>query len=291
MTNDVPTGFEAQKLINISLGKIAASRAGRTGTSLHKNLLVASVLHKARFVYLEEANNYHTGNIYLPPTQQTDVESAIHEPQRAPTPVPEVTVTPVIVNSDDKENSTDLYSSDYYSNELNDLCEESDEDKENDYLQISNNNKSDRWEEVQSEEERTPLGDTNSRKRRLVSDQETAAAISSILPKRLRTETTEEDYNDETTTPSLQNQFLQEDFTTTCTPVVDDFITPLSPAVATAVEDDEEEEECNMEVDHITSLVSIFSFTQQHSPDLCSTQAHNHTGESIGGLPVVALTA
>lgn len=48
---------EAQRLISISLTKIAQSRAQRGGVSLHKNLLVATVLQKARYVFMEEA--YH----------------------------------------------------------------------------------------------------------------------------------------------------------------------------------------------------------------------------------------
>lgn len=46
---------EAQRLISISLAKIAASRCVRGGVSLHKNLLVATVLQKARYIFMEEA--------------------------------------------------------------------------------------------------------------------------------------------------------------------------------------------------------------------------------------------
>lgn len=46
---------EAQRLIGISLAKIAQSRCGRGGCSLHKNLLVATVLQKARYIFMEEA--------------------------------------------------------------------------------------------------------------------------------------------------------------------------------------------------------------------------------------------
>jgi len=45
---------EAQRLITVSLGKIAASRSQRGGINLHKNLLVACVLHKARTAYMME---------------------------------------------------------------------------------------------------------------------------------------------------------------------------------------------------------------------------------------------
>jgi hypothetical protein len=46
---------EAQRIIGLSLNKIVASRSRRGGISLHRNLLVASVLLKARDVYVSEA--------------------------------------------------------------------------------------------------------------------------------------------------------------------------------------------------------------------------------------------
>ena len=51
-------GCEAQRLIALSLGKIAMSRQQRGGINLHKNLLVASVLHKARTTYMMD--NFQT---------------------------------------------------------------------------------------------------------------------------------------------------------------------------------------------------------------------------------------
>ncbi|ESO96090.1 hypothetical protein LOTGIDRAFT_116083, partial [Lottia gigantea] len=45
---------EAQRLVAVSIGKIAASRSQRGGINLHKNLLVASVLHKARTSFMME---------------------------------------------------------------------------------------------------------------------------------------------------------------------------------------------------------------------------------------------
>lgn len=45
---------DAQKLIAISLGKIATSRCQRGGPSLHRSLLVASVLYKARTTYVDD---------------------------------------------------------------------------------------------------------------------------------------------------------------------------------------------------------------------------------------------
>jgi len=49
---------EAQRLIALSLGKIAMSRQQRGGINLHRNLLVASVLHKARTTYMMD--NFQT---------------------------------------------------------------------------------------------------------------------------------------------------------------------------------------------------------------------------------------
>lgn len=49
---------EAQRLIAVSLGKIAMSRQQRGGINLHKNLLVATVLHKARTTYMMD--NFQT---------------------------------------------------------------------------------------------------------------------------------------------------------------------------------------------------------------------------------------
>ncbi len=45
---------EAQRLIAVSLGKIAHNRGQRGGASLYKNLLVSTVLHKARHVFIQE---------------------------------------------------------------------------------------------------------------------------------------------------------------------------------------------------------------------------------------------
>jgi len=45
---------EVQRLIGLSLNKLQMGRAGRGGLSLHKNLLVATVLNKARDVYMQE---------------------------------------------------------------------------------------------------------------------------------------------------------------------------------------------------------------------------------------------
>lgn len=45
---------DAHKLIAVSLGKIAQARQCKSGLNLRRNLLVASVLHRARYVYVSE---------------------------------------------------------------------------------------------------------------------------------------------------------------------------------------------------------------------------------------------
>lgn len=62
---------DAQRLISISLTKIAQSRTQRGGVSLHRNLLVATVLQKARYIFMEEAYHIvHGRPSYAPPPPQ-----------------------------------------------------------------------------------------------------------------------------------------------------------------------------------------------------------------------------
>ncbi len=59
------TQLEAQHLVSISLSKMAQSRTQRTGISLHKSLLVATVLQKARYLCMEEVfRMVHTSPVY-----------------------------------------------------------------------------------------------------------------------------------------------------------------------------------------------------------------------------------
>lgn len=58
---------EAQRLIAISLGKMASSRAQRGGARLHKSLLVASVLHSAQTVALLNDQQNLGLTLSLPP--------------------------------------------------------------------------------------------------------------------------------------------------------------------------------------------------------------------------------
>ncbi|XP_053676571.1 uncharacterized protein LOC128726767 [Anopheles nili] len=68
---------EAQRLIGISLAKIAQSRVCRGGVSLHKNLLVATVLQKARYIFMEEA--YHIVHGHYLQQQQQQQQAQQHQ--------------------------------------------------------------------------------------------------------------------------------------------------------------------------------------------------------------------
>ena len=78
--------MEAQRIISLSLGKIAQSRGRRTGVDLHKNLLVSTVLHRAKNVILLE--NYTNSvksrpklqePIYIPDTSDNSDDSDISD--------------------------------------------------------------------------------------------------------------------------------------------------------------------------------------------------------------------
>lgn len=237
-------GLEAQKLISISLGKMAASRVGRTGASLHKSLLVASVLHRARHVFLEESYHYHRA-------QHPEAYVAHPQPVYAPMPpTPPPTMHEVhqeAAEAEDKEN----------------VAYEPQESTDQSVHQAVVP------AEPEPEPVRTPLQDSNSssnnrvtalKRRRCVSEQETQDAVSSILPKKAKT----------SPSPPPPSQTQTEAFSDVS---------------------DDEDGDCgnSMEVEHITSLVSIFSFGGQRgaSTELCATQAAREDSQTF--QPVVAL--
>ncbi|KAL1124707.1 hypothetical protein AAG570_001331 [Ranatra chinensis] len=194
---------DAQRLISISLTKIAQSRAQRGGVSLHKNLLVATVLQKARYIFMEEA--YHM-------VQAQESYAAAAAAAAAAAPVQDYT---------------------HYGQEAEEdivgLTAEEAVDRENQgptYLDLDRR-------ELRS----------GGKRRRAASEWETEEAVLSILPKRPRTE---------------EDAFLEE----------------------AGLLEEEETGATTMEIDRITSLVSIFSFSglnpltrSTSTPDLCSAQA------------------
>ena len=233
---------EAQRLIGISLTKIAQSRSHRGGVSLHKNLLVATVLQKARYIFMEEAYNMVH---YQPPA-----------PVQA-RPVPEEEL--VGLTAEDAGLGDDVQeaaSGDGFEGCAK--CQES-QNKENQppltYLDLDKPN-------VLRERGHCL------KRRRAVSEWETEEAVQSILPKRGRQE--EEDDS-----------------------VFEDAATSLSDAVAKEVE---AERGSTMEIDRITSLVSIFSFSMGENklnrsvstPDLCSAQAKD--ADTLQQRPFLAMT-
>lgn len=67
--------MEAQRIITISINKIAGSRNQRGGINLRKNLLVASVLQSARTLYYEEMCNKMSRTTTLYNRCDSDMES------------------------------------------------------------------------------------------------------------------------------------------------------------------------------------------------------------------------
>lgn len=279
---------EAQRLIGISLTKIAQSRAHRGGVSLHKNLLVATVLQKARYIFMEEAYNmvqYQNSvstiqmkHINAPkdeqPQQQqlvglTAEEAGILPQEQTSTSTMSSSneclqdfLQPQCVKCSEKENQPPSY---YSSGELTYL----DLDKTptnilRDNSSSSNNN------------------NTCLKRRRAVTEWETEEAVQSILPKRSRS--TDED----------DSVFLEDAAT-----VLSDTISKEFEAERLQQQQQQETNNNAMEIDRITSLVSIFSFgmgdnscnklnRSVSTPDLCSAQAKD--SESIQQRPFLAMT-
>lgn len=246
---------EAQRLIGISLTKIAQSRSHRGGVSLHKNLLVATVLQKARYIFMEEAayNMVHYQSptpIQTSPTVENDLvgltaEEAGLEQTALPDEIQESSsssefLQPACVKcaeSQDKENHPP-----YNTSELTYL----DLDKSSNVLRERSNSPS-------------------LKRRRAVGEWETEEAVQSILPKRSRSD---EDSDSEVNDDSV---FLDD-------------AALLSDTVSKEVDAERSQEvsgNSSMEIDRITSLVSIFSFSMgdgklnrsMSAPDLCSAQA------------------
>lgn len=76
---------QAQRLIAMSLGKIAASRSQRGGANLHKSLLVSTVLHKARTTIMMESFQamMQQRKAQMEASQQVEISD-----ERPPTPAP-----------------------------------------------------------------------------------------------------------------------------------------------------------------------------------------------------------
>lgn len=272
---------EAQRLISISLAKIAASRCVRGGVSLHKNLLVATVLQKARYIFMEEAFHMVHGT-YLNQANSKFIQQMRNQEQL------ELDLRRNEKEFDDSDDTSslddselDLFSPMNSNESLNFLSESSKEsgnasNKFNTSTKESNPSLAstsadliyldlDRVKPQQSEESSHSI---SGQKRRLedTDDFETEEAILSILPKSKQVklnnnEPSETSANSDITTDNcLSLDFLSNDLSLTSSPT----IAPLDMS-------------SNSNIDRITSLVSIFNFGNLQrsvsTPDLCSSSS------------------
>lgn len=239
---------EAQRLIGISLTKIAQSRQNRGGVSLHKNLLVATVLQKARYIFMEEA--YNNMVHYQTPVQQ----------HQLPVPVQEREEQLVALTA---EEVGGVASAD--PDESSDACNKENRPPNQETLTYLDLDKAQQQQQQ------------NLKRRRAVSEWETEEAVQSILPKRTKQQQQQQDEDDDDV--FLEKPHHLEEANT------------LADAAAKDLAGEEGPENA-MEIDRITSLVSIFSFSMStenganklnrsvSTPDLCSTQAKD-AGDAI----------
>ncbi|XP_034230627.1 uncharacterized protein LOC117639249 [Thrips palmi] len=243
----VTMATEAQKLISISLSKIAQSRTQRGGVSLHKNLLVATVLQKARYIFMEEA--YHM-------VQASECYSAAAAAAAAASQQQDTTstTTGIMTASSQQQSERDQDAEDASSTSTCSRCSSGSaslEDKENQcpscqppptYLDL------DKTTAVLRTSADASCSSPKCLKRRRVAEWETEEAVQSILPKKSKC------CDAPTASPTTPENSAAA-------------AKDLAEAAAAAAEDDDDEDEDDdqparsaMEIDRITSLVSIFSF-------------------------------
>ncbi|XP_059608296.1 immediate early response gene 5-like protein [Phlebotomus argentipes] len=272
---------EAQRLIGISLSKIAQSRMERGGISLHKNLLVATVLQKARIIFMEEA--YHMVHGHYPHEQAAAAAAAISAAAAQMRNRYFCEQQEALCRSYKEQHQLiirrdgEIVGREGEEEEL----EEDEEDPEDDTERMCGEEEE---EEVDDKENEAPIELTyydldnhikirdNPKRRREVSEWETEEAVLSILPKRL-----------------CRGEDKIPEVTTTC---------PEQEEEATAAEPFLEESEHStvaepMEISRITSLVSIFSFGNltRQSPASSPADLHTFRGQNTTNTSSVAMTA
>lgn len=262
-------------MIGISLTKIAQSRSHRGGVSLHKNLLVATVLQKARYIFMEEAYNM----VHYQSPAPVQVRPAAPEEDLVGLTAEEAGLESTDLPDDVQQSSS---SSDNLQEFLQATCVKcaENQDKENHppyhsseltYFDL------DKSSNVLRERSNSP----SLKRRRAVAEWETEEAVQSILPKRSKQDEESEVHDD--------SVFLDD-------------ATLLSDVVSKEVDAaSERSQDSNggsaMEIDRITSLVSIFSFSMgegklnrsMSTPDLCSAQAKD-SGDGLQQRPFLAMT-
>ncbi|KAK9737614.1 Immediate early response protein (IER) [Popillia japonica] len=345
---------EAQRLIGISLTKIAQSRANRGGVSLHKNLLVATVLQKARYIFMEEAYNMVHYQSPTPTPAPSRSYNMVHYQSPTPTPAPSrsnsqedlvaltaeeaynmvhyqsPTPTPAPSRSNSQEDLVALTAEEagIDSMPLGEDVEEAsnleflqpscpscvkcaeNQDKENqppfvvsnNSSNVSNNTNNNNSNNATSEVTYLDLDKTQNsvlrersltspclKRRRAITDWETEEAVQSILPKKIKCS------SGSSTEEGDDSVFLDD-------------ATILSDNVSKELEESERSNNAGqdlnqssgssaMEIDRITSLVSIFSFgmgdgkisRSVSTPDLCSAQAKD-TGDALQQRQFIAMT-
>ena len=280
---------EAQRLIGISLAKIAQSRVCRGGVSLHKNLLVATVLQKARYIFMEEAYHYFQQNKCFEMEMEKQ-KNSFH-------------------NNNNNNNDSDDSSSESEENDDNDdtfpiKSDESDVsndkkgDKENKFpiatTTVSNNSKTPSsngpvYHDLDAkQDQREPQPPNSNKRRREIAEWETEEAVLSILPKRVKSDEEEEEGDEEEEKNKEVTDYQEEQQSATTSTFLEE-ATALSEAVAKEIMEQEEQEQNEMahspsveSIDRITSLVSIFSFgnltRSMSTPDFCAAQAKESDG-------------
>ncbi|GJQ84579.1 hypothetical protein Trydic_g243 [Trypoxylus dichotomus] len=287
---------EAQRLIGISLTKIAQSRANRGGVSLHKNLLVATVLQKARYIFMEEAYNMVHYQSPTPAPSRTNsredlvaltAEEAGIDSMPLSEDVEEASnlefLQPACVKcaeNQDKENQPPFSGSNHSGSSSSSSGEVT-------YLDLDKSQTT----SVLRERSSSPC----LKRRRAVTDWETEEAVQSILPKKIKCNTTTTSNSNNNTEEGDDSVFLDD-------------ATILSDNVTKELEESERSSghdvngcqsagSSAMEIDRITSLVSIFSFgmgdgklnRSVSTPDLCSAQAKD-TGDALQQRQFIAMT-
>lgn len=308
--------MEAQRLISISLAKIAASRCVRGGVSLHKNLLVATVLQKARYIFMEEAFHTLHGH-YINQANSKFIQQLRYQEQLENQLRQQQHQQDKHFNDDGDESTSlddselDIFSS---SNEsLNFLNSSESENKGNPSLAHtsppSSSSSSDPLIYLDLDVNRTKNDQNNSisgQKRRLSSDEyDSDDSLMSIFPtknKQIKFSNDSDNNNssssDITTDNCLSLDFLSNDLSLTSDDHQngDDDNSPthrMKPTTATAnvtmapldmsnnTSASPSSQPSSSSIDRITSLVSIFNFGNLQrsvsTPDLCSSSSNHHS--------------
>jgi len=282
-----PVSLEAQKLISMSIGKIKSSQVTRAGNTLHKSLLVASVLQRARNVYLDEER-----------------ERAYRYPQCSDSP-PQVSVTPI---PSPNTCSTNIESNDKVA------CDDQSERVGLISTEANNVTKTTTTTTTVTSFSNVTTCTSTSRKRRRVTEQETIAAVTSILPKRVRIDEDISLDNDGSSridpeTLSIFNYrtegYISSEYLDETGRIGSTFVLPPipdeSPSIPTSTDsgnkmiessdesdsDADEDTRDLMQVDQLASLVSYFTFEITKSDVGYESPLHN----TQPSTQIVALTA